>query len=512
MRDIVQEHRWSMVFFGVLLLAGICAFADYGLTWDEEFQRAYGKYLYHYVWQGDQTLFVLNNRYHGPVLQYVLYQFELWSGLTETAEVYQLRHFLTMLFSFVGLVYFYRLLLLIFRSRYMAVLGVLLLVLSPRIMAHSFYNSKDASFMYMFIIAFYTMVQVLRNLGWRSLTIHALTCALLIDIRILGVFVPFFTIVLLVPRSVVSLRAAFRSVKLLAMYGLLLMAGVVAFWPILWHDPLQELLNALTTMSAYPWDYRVLFLGQFLASDQLPWYYLPWWIVITTPLFHLVLIAIGAVVWIFASKQMTWYIRAGVLLWAVIPLTVIIAKDAIVYDGWRHVFFVYPALIIIAVAGARFLAQRIGVHVPTIVLCTLLLLPLGFTTHWMVRNHPHQYVFFNAAVAEGAWKNYEMDYWGGSFKQALEWLLAFRPEGKLLVATSHYPGKLNHKALPTDQRERVQPTSRDSAQYFISIHRFPEEFVPYLEQRYPYRCPLHQISVDGNVIIGVYELQVPLCR
>lgn len=510
-RAIVQKHFWPIVFFGVVLLAGVFLAADYGLTWDEEFQRAYGQYLHQYVWQGDETLFVLNNRYHGPVMQYVLYQCELWSGLTDATDVYRLRHLLTMLFSFVGLIYFYRLLLLIFRSNALAVFGVMLLVLSPRIMAHSFYNAKDASFMYMFIIAMYTTVQLVRNTGWKTVAIHALACALLIDMRILGIFVPFFTVALLIPRAIVSVRAAFSTARLLAFYGLLLMAGVVAFWPTLWRHPVQELLNAVTTMSAFPWDYQVLFRGQFLASGQVPWFYLPWWMIITTPLFQLMLMVVGAVVWLVATRQMRFHLRLAVVMWALVPLVVIIAKGAVVYDGWRHVFFIYPALIIFAVAGVRFIIQKLEVYVPSLAIWMLMLMPLGATLHWVVRNHPNQQVFFNAVAVEGAWQQYEMDYWGGSYRQALEWLVRHQPDGELLVAYAHYPGKLNQKALEAHQRQRLHRTSVDSAHYLISTHRFPEHFEPFAAHSYPYACPLHQISVDGNIIVGVYDVSSPHC-
>ena len=45
---------------------------------------------------------------------------------------------------------------------------------------------------------------------------------------------------------------------------------------------------------------------------------------------------------------------------------------------------------------------------------------------WTIRNHPHEYVYFNPLVGglDGAFGNYETDYWGNSIRMASEWLAA----------------------------------------------------------------------------------------
>jgi hypothetical protein len=505
--SIWQEHRWAILFFSLILCVGLRAVSDYGITWDEEYQHDYGVYVHHFMFYDDTYLLEYESRYHGPLFQYVLYQVEHWMLPLNQAEIYRQRHLLTFLFSMVGAIFFYRLLLLVFKSSNWALFGAALLVLSPQILAHSFYNSKDASFMYMFIIAMYTMLRLLRQTGLKQVLLHALACAVLIDMRILGAFVPIITGLLLLPRLVSSKREATRLVPLGLVYIGLLLAGIVAFWPTLWHAPFEELGNAITKMSAYPWDDPIRFRGEFLTPNQLPKYYLPWWMAISTPLFHLALMAIGLYAWLFRSKRYDAHTRWAIVLWLVLPLAVIIGKGAVIYDGWRHVFFVYPALVVLAVAGAKLVVSKMEVHLPTIVLALLLVVPLGSLAVWNVRNHPFQNVYFNALAVNDAWKNYEMDYWGGSYKQALEWLVAHEKEGELSIVVPNKPGYLNHWMLPTSEQQRLRYTNLDSAQYLISNHRYPQEFEPYLEHRYPYEHPVYQIEVDGNVIIGVYWLR-----
>ena len=63
-----------------------------------------------------------------------------------------------------------------------------------------------------------------------------------------------------------------------------------------------------------------------------------------------------------------------------------------------------------------------------IVTC-LLILQILF---WMFTNHPHQNVYFNLFVNNKFKKNFEMDYWGTSNKDALE-LIAKNSKNKVNV-------------------------------------------------------------------------------
>lgn len=503
----VSEHRWALLFLGLFLAFGLFAVGDYGITWDEQYQRDYGQFVHHYVHYDDTYLHEYKSRYHGPAFQYMLYLAEHWLKPADPGDVYRLRHLLTFLFSVVGIGFFYLLCLEIFRKRNWALLGMVLLTLSPRIFSHSFYNSKDATFMYMFIIAVYTMLVMLRNLNWRTMTAHAIVCAFLIDIRILGAFVPIFTGILLLPRLMVSSAQTFRLLPKLAAYGLLVLFGMVLFWPTLWHAPLAELINALKTMSAYPWDSPIRFGGAFVTPRELPWHYLLTWMLITTPLIHLFLIAAGAVVVMFKGSELHWEHRLTVLLWAILPIWAITNRGATVYDGWRHVYFLWPVAVIMAVAGARWLMGMLEVRVPSVLPWTVLILLLCWPARWIVVNHPHQAVFFNSLAVDNAGMRYELDYWGGSYKQALEWLVQHVPEGEIRICPVNLPGHLNQMMLPEEQRERLGNVGLDDAQYVISNHRYPNEFDPYVEKRYPYSNPVFQISVDGNIIVGVYHLR-----
>jgi len=47
------------------------------------------------------------------------------------------------------------------------------------------------------------------------------------------------------------------------------------------------------------------------------------------------------------------------LLWVMAPLVAVIGPRSVVFDGWWHVYFIYPALLL-AVRGVQALAYRWG--------------------------------------------------------------------------------------------------------------------------------------------------------
>ena len=107
------------------------------------------------------------------------------------------------------------------------------------------------------------------------------------------------------------------------------------------------------------------------------------------------------------------------------PLFYSAVTGANVYGGWRQLLFVYPPLLILSAVGISILLAKIeekkGVlQTVTISLCLLLIHP----TYYLVRNYPYQYTYFNNLTGgvDGAYANYELDYYFTSFKNAYKYL------------------------------------------------------------------------------------------
>ncbi|MDV7392035.1 hypothetical protein RZS08_11795, partial [Arthrospira platensis SPKY1] len=113
-------------------------------------------------------------------------------------------------------------------------------------------------------------------------------------------------------------------------------------WPYALQSPIDHTLEALSAFSKFGTRIRVLFMGSNIMSDQTPWYYPIVWIYNTIPIYAVLGILGGllAFPWLwrrFGPMPVIMAAFAGIF-----PVAYIIATDAILYDGWRHLLFAYP--------------------------------------------------------------------------------------------------------------------------------------------------------------------------
>jgi hypothetical protein len=402
-----------------LLATGAAVLDDFGMSMDEAMQRQIGLANYAYLAHGATRLLDpgFPERVYGPAFETLLVVVERHLGLSDSRAVFLFRHGATFLVFCAGVAFFHRLCLRHFRSPSLAVFGGLCLVLSPRLFADAFYNSKDIPFLAAFVIGVYTLVRFLDEGTVRAALRHALASALLVDVRVVGLVLPAITLVvgtadlLLVREARPSAR---RRAAALAAYAGLAAALTVVFFPFLWTDPVGRLGEVLRTMSRFPFHRTVLYLGQEMPAAALPWHYLPVWIGVTTPLATVGLLGAGLLgiarsclarpdrlLGLAETRNQLVFV-----LWAFGPVAAIVASRAVVYDGWRHVFFVYPALVLIAVEGARrvlgWLGEgRTGGARARPLAALALLLAFGEPLLFRVRHHPYGNVYFNRLAGDG---------------------------------------------------------------------------------------------------------------
>lgn len=178
----------------------------------------------------------------------------------------------------------------------MGLISAFFLLLSPRIFADAFYNSKDSPCMALYIIAIYTLIKFLNHKSIRWASFHALSCALLISIRIVGILVPVLTFGFMF----MAVWQAFKQkehikpiLKSFLIYSILLCVLIYLFWPYIWFDPISKFLEAFSEMSRYPWPGFILYMGEYIKPKDLMWHYIPVWILISTPLYYVLLFIIG---------------------------------------------------------------------------------------------------------------------------------------------------------------------------------------------------------------------------
>ena len=87
--------------------------------------------------------------------------------------------------------FFYKIVFKRYKSYFLSVLAVVFLITSPRIFAESFYNTKDIGFMSLCIISTYYGINFIEKQNPLSIFKFTLFAALAIDVRILGIYLPF---------------------------------------------------------------------------------------------------------------------------------------------------------------------------------------------------------------------------------------------------------------------------------------------------------------------------------
>lgn len=511
---ILIEQKYKVIiclFFAVFLCTGLSIFKDYGIPWDEPSQRRIGTMAIECTAKGEQAYIIERDRwdrYLGPAFEILLVAIEKGLNLKDTRTMYFMRHLVIFLFFYTGVIFFYLLCNYNFHSWKVGLLGSLFLILNPRIFAHSFYNSKDIPFLVMFIISIYTLIKYLDKKTLFRAFIHAFACSILIDIRILGIVVPFLTILFLIPDRKASNHRL--------VYMLFLILFTILFWPTLWRNPVYHFIVAFAHLARHPLTATVLYLGNYIKATNLPWHYIPIWIAISIPIVYILCFLIGCFIITkgLFKNPIQFYIKERnnliLLLWFFLPLTTVIVLKSVVYDAWRHMFFIYPAFLMISLSGLRFLFktvkikfQGVGYKLINAAFVSIIAFSLVNTVKFMVKNHPYQNIYFNILAGKNmdeVKNKFELDYWGLSYRKALEYILKNDTDKAIKIYVANSPGVSNAMILSPDDRNRlIYVKNPDEAKYFLSNYRWHKD-------EYPYKNEYYSIKIGGTKIMVVYRL------
>jgi hypothetical protein len=508
----------TIAFFAAFLVLGVAVFRDYGISWDEIPTRQFGiMNATHQVPDLatlDSVRKVSGPSYErfGPVFEILLVRAEKLLQPLDIRRIFFMRHLATFLMFFAGVICFHRLCLRRFGGG-LALLASVCLVSSPQLFSHAFYNVKDISFLTMFVAAMLTLDTVLSRPSWRAALLHVLATTVLLGTRVLGVFA-----MVLTGLGALARRPAWRTFWLLIAYGLVVAALLPVVWPVLRIDFLHIVSDAVLGTTTNPYGGFDLFRGQTIKATALPRDYVPTWILITTPLVISALLVVGSVVAIvrIAGQPRKYLLHnqrdALVLCWFFLPVLGCVVLKPIMYDGWRHLFFVYPALVYIAViameAIASFVVANAGETRRTFVSAALtagLLVCLSPVVLFMIRNHPYENLYFTRFAGKDmaeVKQNFELDYWGLSYRKSLEFIVRTDTASTIRVFTSTFPGRANIAILEPKDRARIALVrTPEEAEYFVTDYRFHPG-------PYPFQWKLYSVRVGNAEINTVFGSNV----
>lgn len=498
----------------LFLLMGIITYKDYGLGWDEWAQMTErGETNYNYIITlDDSTLLKSPGIYQGPAFDLFLVSFQRFLNITDSREVYFFRHLVTFLFFWLSGLAFYFLLRKKYTDPFLIFIGICWYFLMPRIFADSFTNSKDLPFLSMTVVTLLSMMRFLEKPSWKTGILQGLFCGFMIDIRLMGVFMPAITLFMFFLRVLMAdkkFKTALSYVIPIGLFALSTAVFTILFWPVLWLDPLHHFIKGWNEMSVFNFETMTLFQGEYIYTNQLPWYYDTVWMLITIPFQYICFFVVGLCfiafnIGLFEKDRIAIFeLEIASLLVFFVPLLVIIILHSSEYDGWRHVFFVYAPFCIVAIRGLYEIRNRLVKYVKAAWLNLAILAITLPTAYKMVEIHPYQNIYFNRIAGPNAQSvkfRFEMDYWGLAFREALEKLYLKSTNEKILIYTMNPPGPLSVGILPENMRSRFVFTSYEKANYFITDYRWDPREYNHLNR-------IDSIKVDGAVISSTYHLR-----
>jgi hypothetical protein len=508
----LPEILYPAIIFAILIIFGLSNYKDYGISWDEPAQRLIGEVSYNYLVHGDQNLKTFKDADYGVGIELPLIMIEKGLKLENPRQIYLVRHLVAHFFFLVCLLCGYLLILNLFKSRWLALAGVLFFVLHPLIYAHSFFNTKDVPFMAMYLVCFLFIYKAFDTYKLSMFLLAGMASGFMINLRIMGVMLALFVFGFIVIDLMSKWKdkkfriIAFKSVSI---FLLALCITLYLTWPYLYENPIQNLVSAFKNMSKFRWSREVLYLGQLIEANKLPWHYAVVWFAITTPLVYLILGVLGfsfTAMKLLSKPQRLFEngINRHLIIYILCfsaPLIAVIVFKSVVYDSWRHLYFVYPPFVLLAVYGLHQISQSrfrwFGASISMMAFVTA-----GW---FMIKNHPNQQVYFNAIINRGepeyVRQNFEQDYWGVSYIQGIRAILEMDDSPVLEVQMANAPGYYNLELLAKEDRDRII-INNENPQYLITEYRWHPQDYPYSAEQ-----EVFSVVVENNTILSVFKLR-----
>jgi len=506
MRKNLSNYTPGILLFLIALLIGLTSYQDYGMSWDEPAYRQFGLLAYDYVYHIKKEL--LTTYFVGFELPLVF--IEKLMNITDPRDIYLMRHLVTHILFLVSALSMYVLVFRLFRNRFLACHGFIMLVLCPRIYAHSFFNSRDIPFLSLFIITLVFCQLAFDKNKPMFFLVLGLLAGYTTSIRIMGIMLAGFIFLFLLADLISAFINKEKVIKPFLSVAFFIPGFCISLytvWPYLWGHPVHNFIRMFVEMSHFDkWGGVVLFRGKFWKAAEIPCTYFPAWFSITVPVLWLLTGCAGMImITISLLRKPLLFLKNTrernfllYLLCFTVPVLTIIMLQSVIYDDWRHLYFVYPSFVLLGLYCIHALIHS-RFRLVTQAACVI---QIGLISYFMIKNHPFQQVYFNELVShkkEYLQNNYEMEYWGCACKQALEHIIATDTSKEIKIAWAVDPVPNNILMLPVEERSRVTMVEY-GGNYIIT------NFRDIAHGRYTDLTPVYRLSVLNSTILCVYKL------
>lgn len=434
-----ENKVWTKAFIVsltvVFILMTLMSFS-YGISGDEVDMNEYGKAILKFFtsFGSDQTALNMPKefnrdgvmQYYGGLFDFICAIVNKISPLNE----YTTRHILNAWTGFLAIFFAAKIAVRAF-SKEAGVVCIWLMFLAPFFLGHAMNNPKDVPFAAAYIAAIYSIIILFDHFPKPAIKYYVWTILAIgftINIRVGGILlIPYLFVFAAIvyffkkvfQKEQLELKAWIKPIVIIAISGYLIGS---LFWPFGLKDPIGNPLTALHEMSNFKVSLAQLFEGTKVPSDELPSNYLVKNFIITNAYVFLIGLVLIALFILGQRKNKNAAIIYFVLFTGLFPLAYVMYTKANVYHAWRHVLFIFPSLAVMSAGGwylfSEFLAKK-NMKYGMAIAGLLMLEPAYF----IASTFPNTITYYNAFAGgvEGAYGNYEMDYYYNSIKQCTDW-------------------------------------------------------------------------------------------
>lgn len=529
-----------LFFFSAILLFFLMTLLSfhYGITGDDLDQKVYGEKVLNFYTSFGKDTSCLHLKVGNKENLYIYGG--LFNMLSAAAnryiggiDEYDMRHLINAIAGFLAIL-FAGLLARSIGNWMTGFLALVLLATWPQFFGQSMNNPKDIPFALGYVMAIYYLTKLVKELprpSTRTWVMTAIAIAFTINIRaggliLAGMLFAFVTGAYIldseIRKKITTTKSTGYLFKKVLIVCIASYFGGLIFWPYGLTGPLSNPFTALKEMSNFSVGIGVLFDGKLMLSNEIPWTYIPQWLIITTPIVVLSGAILFSAVWYFSRKKFSATLMLLLIFAAVFPWAYTVYQDSPLYDGLRQMLFIIPLIAVMASLTWHYILtlpkQRVARYALAGIMVIGILLPVRFS----FANHPNEYVYFNELIGgiKGAYGKYDTDYYMNSIRKTSEWFQktdAFRnatKEKKLLLATNAVDAVNWYFRMDTDRIKVVftkwnapnNPKTRSARDWDYGIY-FSRTIEPSMltTGTWPSQKAIYKNSADGVPLSAVIE-------
>jgi len=203
---------------------------------------------------------------------------------------------------------------------------------------------------------------------------------------------------------------------------------------------------------------------------------------------------------VVAKKFETFFL---IVAWFLIPLIAVIYLTHTWYDNFRQLLFLLPPIFL----AAGLVLDQVFKHIkPTLVRILILAVLIAPGIYSAVKLHPYEYVYFNSFTGgvNGAYRNYELDYWDISYREAAFYLNRVAPAGAKVIVFG--PERIFAGFSRPDLKVIFEPDIKNDGAYDYAV-------ISTAVNADEYKCAaakvIHTINIDQAPLTVIKSIDQP---